>query len=125
MCDFFRKSVPVGAEMRVWIEPVDTEERAYLTTVRLRDSNQNLIWNDENITENNKENPKTLILSGVEKYIGSIRTVFASENAVRVFNEIWVPEDGQWRPHGNRKICTVFPTEDSGVADVFLYIRMA
>ena len=125
MCDIFRKGVPKGAEMRVWIEPVDTEDREYRTTARLRGPNQKLFWNDEVITQSDKENPKTLVLNEDGRYVGSIRTIFASDNSVKVINEIWVFEDNEWRRHGGRKICTVFPTDEIEVADVFLYIRMA
>ena len=124
MCDFFRQGVPEGAEMRIWTEPVGSDERAYLTTVRLRDSNQRLILDDEDITLSDKDSPKRVALENAEKFIGSIRTVFASENSVDVFNEIWVQEDGEWRMHGVRKKCNVFPTDEIGVADVFMYIKM-
>ncbi len=124
MCDFFRQGVPAGAEMRIWTEPVGADDRAYLTTARLRDSNQRLILDDEDITLNGKDNPKRVKLDDAERFIGSIRTVFASENSVDVFNEIWIQKEGEWHMHGGRKKCNVFPSDEISVADVFMYIKM-
>jgi len=125
MCDFIRQNVPQGAELRIWTEPVDVQDRTYISTARLRDSNQILIWDDDLITDHDHQNPKKNTLVGANKFIGSIRATFLRVDRVRVFNEIWVNVSGVWRQHGKRKVCEVFASAQVSVADVFIYVRMA
>ncbi len=116
--------MPHGAQLRVWSEPVDGESRAYRATARLRDSNQNLIWDDEVFTESDQSNPIVIELQGAETFWGSMRITFASVIKSKLYNEVWTQKGGKWVRHGDRKICTFSPAGAGSVLEAFVYIKM-
>ncbi len=124
MCDFIRRQVPNGAQLRIWSEPIDGANKRYRSTARLRNSNQNLVWDDENFTEADQANPLTAELKGARKFWGSIRITFATSMSTRLYNEVWVKIGGVWRRHGERKACTFTSNSGNAILEAFIYVTM-
>lgn len=130
MLEIRRVNVEQGSICRVWATPVPNDEGEfvnYRVWGNRIDAEENVHWDNADITGATEEDPIDFELIGSSGFYSLVDVVFGSANGagVAIYNQIFtLGDEGQWYQHGMTEYRMLIPAVDNALKWTTISVSM-